>query len=145
MIPLEDVFIQTLRAFRRAVQVDVIEELNFQRPVHEDGPGRQLGGPKPDQEAKLEGQSWLRSPNWRSKSDLGGQLGGPKLTQEVTSETQARKEANLNAERSPQDANLEAERLPRRPTLEAKGGPGPPLGAKMEQKGVPKGAKRLQK
>ena len=43
--------IQTLRAFRRAAKVDVIEELKFERPVHEDGPGRQLGGPKADQEA----------------------------------------------------------------------------------------------
>ena len=93
--------IQTLRAFRRAAKVDVIEELKFERPVHKDGPGRQLGGPKPDQEANLEGKSWLRSPTWRSKSDLGGQLGRPKLTQEGTSEIQANKEANLDAQRSP--------------------------------------------
>ena len=96
-----------------AAKVDVIEERKFERPVHEDGPGRQLGGPKPDQEANLEAKSWLRSPTWRSKSDLGGQLGGPKLTQEATSETQARKEANLDAQRSP-----------RTPTWRPKGSPG---------------------
>ena len=79
----------------------MIEELKFERPVHEDGPGRQLGGPKPDQEANLEAKSELRSPTWRSKSDLGGQLGRPKLTQEGTSEIQANKEANLDAQMPP--------------------------------------------
>ena len=79
--------LQTLRAFRLAVQVDVIEELKFQRPVDEDGTGRQLGGPKPDQEANLEAKRWPRRPTWRPKSDLGGQVGGPKLTQEANLET----------------------------------------------------------
>ena len=96
-----------------AAKVDVIKEFKFERPVHEGGPALQLDGPKPDQEANLEAQSWLRSPTWRSKSDLGGQLGGPKLTQEATSETQARKEANLDAQRSP-----------RTPTWRPKGSPG---------------------
>ena len=88
--------IQTLRAFRQAAKVDVIEELKFERPVHEGGPGSQrlkdrargqLGSQKPDQEANLEAQSWPRRPTWRPKSDLGGQLGGPKLTQEANLET----------------------------------------------------------
>ena len=91
----------------------MIEELKFERPVHKDGPGRQLGGPKPDQDANLEAKSELRSPTWRSKSDLGGQLGGPKLTQEATLETQARKEANLDAQR-----------CSRTPTWRPKGSPG---------------------
>jgi len=104
------------------VQVDVIEELKFQRPVHEDSPGRQLGGPKPDEEANLEGKSLLRSPTWRSKSDLGGQLGAPKLTPEATSETQARKEANLNAERPPRTPTWTPKGSPGGRTLEAKGG-----------------------
>ena len=130
--------IQTLRAFRRAAKVDVIEELKFERPVHKDGPGRQLGGPKPDQEANLEGKSWLRSPTWRSKSDLGGQLGRPKLTQEGTSEIQANKEANLDAQRSP-----------RTPTWRPKGSPGGRLGrqraaqdANLDPKCTEKGSQR---
>ena len=107
------------------------EELKFERPVHEDGPGRQFGGPKPDQEANLEAKSWLRSPTWRSKSDLGGQLGGPKLTQEATSETQAGKEANLDTQRfpgrqlggrkAPQEADFGGKRRPRAPTWSENG------------------------
>ena len=84
-----------------AAKVDVIKDFKFERPVHEGGAALQLDGPKPDQEANLEVQSSLRSPTWRSKSDLGGQLGGPKLTQEATSETQAGKDANLDAQRPP--------------------------------------------
>ena len=50
-------FIQTLRAFRRAAKVDVSKELKFERPVYEGGPTRQLGSPKPDQEANFEAKS----------------------------------------------------------------------------------------
>ena len=56
--------IQTLRAFRLAVQVDVIEELKFQRPVDEDDPGRQLGGRKAPQEADFGGKRRPRTPTW---------------------------------------------------------------------------------
>ena len=109
-----------------AAKVDAIKEFKFERPVHEGGPARQLGGPKPDQEANFEAKSWPKRPTWRSKSDLGGQLGGPKLTQEANSETQASREANLEAQRplegelrgrkAPQEADFGNKRRPRTPT-----------------------------
>ena len=37
-----------------AAKVDAIKEFEFERPVHEGGPARELGGPKLAQEANLE-------------------------------------------------------------------------------------------
>ena len=63
-----------------AAKVDAIKEFKFERPVHEGGPARQLGSPKPDQKANFEAKSWPKRPTWRTKVGSGGQLGGQNPT-----------------------------------------------------------------
>ena len=86
---LKSCIIQTLRAFRRAAKVDVSEELKFERPVHEGGPGGQVGGPKPDPEANLDAKSLPRRPAWRPKAGPGGQVGDQNPTLEANLDAQS--------------------------------------------------------
>ena len=45
----------------------MIEEFKFERPVHEGGPARELGGPMPEDETNFEAKNWPQRPTWRPK------------------------------------------------------------------------------
>ena len=49
------------------VDVDAIKELKSEKPVHEGGPARELGGPMPEDEANFEAKNWRQRPTWRPK------------------------------------------------------------------------------
>ena len=50
-----------------AAKVDAIKEFKFERPVHEGGPARELGGPMPEDETNFEAKNWPQRPTWRPK------------------------------------------------------------------------------
>ena len=50
-----------------AAKVDAIKEFEFERPVHEGGPARELGGPMPEDQTNFEAKNWPQRPTWRPK------------------------------------------------------------------------------
>ena len=105
-------FIQTLRAFRRAAKVDVIEELKFEGPVHKDGPGRQLGAKMDRKEVPKRAK---RLQKWGSRANPSEQSGNAKNHEKPNKNHGFFKDLRgldplQNEARSDQNQSLEAKR-----------------------------------